>query len=251
MALDGAQFRPKFARDPSSSSRALVVRIRVKVIPFLRGAYLIKGKTDRNEFHIPMRSRNFWSRWAAPGRKLPRFYPRISRKSEGRRARINVSVQVNARAQSPPPPPPPLPSRSPDSTHQPSGFTVNVVVYTGWRDRYPAKAAERLSDELACVSTAETSPSLLPPPLFPPSLTAPMLFLANLRLRRFPSSDRKERSSISNAIKIWKNNSSRSIFLSNRSINREIVGWAFSKKKSEIFLPLYSSLFYFPLQSVP
>lgn len=117
-------------------------------------------------------------------------------------ARINVSVQVNARAQSPPPPPPPLPSRSPDSTHQPSGFTVNVVVYTGWRDRYPAKAAERLSDELACVSTAETSPSLLPPPLFPPSLTAPMLFLANLRLRRFPSSDRKERSSISNAIKI-------------------------------------------------
>lgn len=119
------------------------------------------------------------------------------------------------------------------------------------RDRYPAKAAERLSDELACVSTTETSPSLLPPPLFPPSLTAPMLFLANLRLRRFPSSDRKERSSISNAIKIWKNNSSRSIFLSNRSINREIVGWAFSKKKSEIFLPLYSSLFYFPLQSVP
>lgn len=119
------------------------------------------------------------------------------------------------------------------------------------RDRYPAKAAERLSDELACVSTAETSPSLLPPPLFPPSLTAPMLFLANLRLRRFPSSDRKERSSISNAIKIWKNNSSRSIFLSNRSINREIVERAFSKKKSEIFLALYSSLFYFPLQSVP
>lgn len=81
MALDGAQFRPKFARDPPPL--ALVVRIRVKVIPFLRGAYLIKGKTDRNEFHIPMRSRNFWSRWAAPGRKLPRFYPRISRKSVG------------------------------------------------------------------------------------------------------------------------------------------------------------------------
>lgn len=169
-------------------------------------------------------------------------------------ARINVSVQVNARAQSPPPPLLLFPRVAPiaHTSHPVLRWTSSYTRGGGvGRDRYPAKAAERLSDELACVSTAETSPSLLPPPLFPPSLTAPMLFLANLRLRRFPSSDRKERSSISNAIKIWKNNSSRSIFLSNRSINREIVERAFSKKKSEIFLALYSSLFYFPLQSVP
>lgn len=36
-----------------------IIEIHVKVIRELQSAYLIKEKTDRNEFRIPLRSRNF------------------------------------------------------------------------------------------------------------------------------------------------------------------------------------------------
>lgn len=80
------------------------------------------------------------------------------------------------RAQSPPP------LRSPDST--PAIRFQRRIHEEGRGGIVILQKRRRLSDELACVSTAETSPSL-PPLLFPPSLTASMLLLANLRLRRF------------------------------------------------------------------
>lgn len=81
----------------------------------------------------------------------------------------------------------PLPCVAP-TVHQPSGFNGEPprIHEEGRGGIVILQKRRRLSDELACVSTAETSPSL-PPLLFPPSLTASMLLLANLRLRRFLS----------------------------------------------------------------
>lgn len=78
----------------------------------------------------------------------------------------------------------PLPCVAP-TVHQPSGFNGERRIHEEGRGGIVIlQKRRRLSDELACVSTAETSPSLSPL-LFPPSLTASMLLLANLRLRRF------------------------------------------------------------------
>ena len=141
----------------------------------LSGAHLIKEKTDRNEFHILMRSRNFWFRWAAPRWKLRRFYRQISEVEETSCSRSPArlctrvpDIQQEREGER---------ERERESWFYVSRFNMEGIVIP--------RMQWRLSDELACVSTTKTSFDD-PPAFIPASLTASMLFLANFWLHNFP-----------------------------------------------------------------